>query len=135
MPTPQDIFRQPTVAGLAEVSSRQIGEMVIEQLRDLDHIAYIRFASVYREFADLDALKEELETLEAVGSRAGLEQQPPLIPEEDLESLARPPAWRALRRRGGQRRAGTGGPSQRLPAGRKDAPLSQLDETAQENPA
>jgi transcriptional repressor NrdR len=117
--------------GLAEVSSQQIGEMVMEQLRELDQIAYIRFASVYREFADLDALKEELETLEAGAADTG--QQPSLIPEEELEGLARPPAWRALRRRGGRRRAGTGtvGPSQRLPAERRESPLRQLDEAAQ----
>jgi len=49
--------------GRAEVSSTIIGDMVMEKLRKLDKIAYIRFASVYRDFTDIDALKSELETL------------------------------------------------------------------------
>ncbi len=49
--------------GRAEVSSTVIGDMVMEKLRKLDKIAYIRFASVYRDFTDIDALKSELETL------------------------------------------------------------------------
>src|SRR3972149_2597394 len=40
----------------AEVPSSYIGELVMERLRSLDHIAYIRFASVYRAFADVDEL-------------------------------------------------------------------------------
>mgnify|MGYP000863328754 FL=1 len=49
--------------GKAEVSSRVIGEMVIERLRDLDEVAYVRFASVYRSFSDLEALKREVDDL------------------------------------------------------------------------
>jgi len=84
--------------GLAEVSSRDIGEMVMGHLRQLDQIAYIRFASVYRQFADLDDLKEELDSLEstAMTTAEGI-AQPPLIPAEELQGLARVPAWRALR--------------------------------------
>jgi transcriptional repressor NrdR len=83
--------------GLAEVSSRSIGEMVMGHLRQLDQIAYIRFASVYHQFADLDDLKEELDALEAAGSGVEAGAQPPLIPPEQLQGLSRPPAWRALR--------------------------------------
>ncbi|MCR4403202.1 MAG: transcriptional regulator NrdR [Firmicutes bacterium] len=46
-----------------EVSSREIGEMVIRRLRDLDKVAYVRFASVYREFKDIDTFMEELRKL------------------------------------------------------------------------
>lgn len=46
-----------------EVDSKAIGEMVIRKLRALDKVAYIRFASVYKEFDDLDSFKEELEKL------------------------------------------------------------------------
>ena len=42
-----------------EVESRQLGEMVMERLRDVDQIAYVRFASVYRRFADLGELIDE----------------------------------------------------------------------------
>jgi transcriptional repressor NrdR len=47
-----------------EVSSETIGELIMERLRDLDDVAYIRFASVYRSFDDADSFKEELEELE-----------------------------------------------------------------------
>jgi transcriptional repressor NrdR len=43
-----------------EVPSRVIGELVMERLKALDHVAYVRFASVYRNFQDLDEFEEEL---------------------------------------------------------------------------
>jgi transcriptional repressor NrdR len=46
-----------------EVSSSDIGELVMDRLRALDKVAYIRFASVYRAFADLESFEEELNTL------------------------------------------------------------------------
>ena len=49
--------------GLPEVSGRYIGELVVERLRDLDLVAYIRFASVYRPLADLESLRRELDSL------------------------------------------------------------------------
>ena len=49
--------------GTSEVSSAVIGDMVMTHLRRLDYIAYIRFASVYRDFTDISDLKQELETL------------------------------------------------------------------------
>jgi transcriptional repressor NrdR len=58
-----------------EVPSTLIGELVMDRLSDLDPIAYVRFASVYRQFADLDALKDELEAL-ASGSRPAGAQLP-----------------------------------------------------------
>ena len=47
-----------------EVESKAIGEIVIKKLKSLDKIAYIRFASVYREFEDLERFGEELEKLQ-----------------------------------------------------------------------
>ena len=49
--------------GKAEIASSIIGDMVMERLKSLDYIAYIRFASVYREFTDITALKQEVDTL------------------------------------------------------------------------
>jgi transcriptional repressor NrdR len=49
--------------GKAEVPSSAIGEAVLQQLKAVDHVAYIRFASVYREFADLQDLKREVDVL------------------------------------------------------------------------
>jgi transcriptional repressor NrdR len=50
--------------GTPEVPSSAIGESVLRHLRELDQVAYIRFASVYREFADLDELRREVEGLQ-----------------------------------------------------------------------
>lgn len=46
-----------------EVEASKIGEMVIERLKDLDEIAYVRFASVYRQFKDINEFKRELNKL------------------------------------------------------------------------
>ena len=56
--------------GLAEVSSSVVGEMAMERLRALDQIAYIRFASVYQSFDDLEQLKREVDDLFAARSDA-----------------------------------------------------------------
>ena len=47
----------------SEVSSKIIGELVMEQLRKVDEVAYVRFASVYRQFKDINTFMEELNTL------------------------------------------------------------------------
>ena len=44
-----------------EISSREIGELVMEKVHDLDPVAYVRFASVYREFKDVETFMDELE--------------------------------------------------------------------------
>ena len=48
---------------LREIPSEIIGELVMKCLRELDHVAYVRFASVYREFKDIDNFMQELESL------------------------------------------------------------------------
>ncbi len=67
--------------GKAEIASSVVGELVMEKLKKLDHIAYIRFASVYRDFADITSLKREVDTL-----IAGKEivSQLPLLPKEEV---------------------------------------------------
>jgi transcriptional repressor NrdR len=49
--------------GTVEVPSTTVGEIVLNELKQLDEVAYIRFASVYRQFADVDDLRRELDTL------------------------------------------------------------------------
>jgi transcriptional repressor NrdR len=51
--------------GTAEVPSSAIGEGVLRELKALDEVAYIRFASVYRQFQDIDDLRREVEELRA----------------------------------------------------------------------
>ena len=49
--------------GISEVSSQEIGNMVLKRLLDVDKVAYVRFASVYRDFKDVDEFSEELRSL------------------------------------------------------------------------
>jgi transcriptional repressor NrdR len=51
------------VVGEREVPARQIGEWIMQELRELDQVAYVRFASVYRSFQDVNAFKEEIDRL------------------------------------------------------------------------
>ncbi len=50
-------------SGVTEISSKEIGEMVLKRLVKLDKVAYVRFASVYRDFKDIDEFNEELRSL------------------------------------------------------------------------
>jgi Predicted transcriptional regulator, consists of a Zn-ribbon and ATP-cone domains len=52
------------MSGERELPSRRIGEFVMDELRKLDHVAYVRFASVYRSFQDVADFREEIEKLE-----------------------------------------------------------------------
>ena len=47
-----------------EVSSQEIGELTLQKLKDIDLVAYVRFASVYRDFGDLDSFMSELKKLQ-----------------------------------------------------------------------
>lgn len=66
-----EVERRVRQSGQREVASAQIGEVVMELLRDLDQIAYVRFASVYRQFADVGALRRALDELEARAGNRG----------------------------------------------------------------
>ena len=57
------ITRKLRSLGEREVTSRQIGEIVMEELHQLDEVAYVRYASVYRHFQDVEAFREEIERL------------------------------------------------------------------------
>ena len=61
------------VTGEREVSSRMIGEEVMTKLRELDEVAYVRFASVYRSFRDLSEFQDELNRLNALKPTADSE--------------------------------------------------------------
>lgn len=76
--------------GKAEIPSAVIGDMVMERLKNLDYIAYIRFASVYREFTDITALKQAVDTLLSAETEVSQPtSQLPLLPNEELETLAK----------------------------------------------
>jgi transcriptional repressor NrdR len=60
----QRIKNRIRASGDRELPSRRLGEWVMGELRDLDQVAYVRFASVYRSFQDVNAFREEIEKLQ-----------------------------------------------------------------------
>lgn len=58
------IIHQAHACGEREITSQQIGEWVMNELRKLDQVAYVRFASVYRSFQDIKEFREEVSRLE-----------------------------------------------------------------------
>lgn len=64
------IQRQIETMGESEIASHAIGEMVMEGLRQLDSVAYIRFASVYRDFSEARDFEEFASNVRDIGSRA-----------------------------------------------------------------
>jgi len=69
------------VAGEREVRSVMIGELVMEELRQLDEVAFVRFASVYRSFQDVEEFREEIERLQQVSKHLVDREQMSLLPE------------------------------------------------------
>jgi len=59
----EDIEKVISNKMLTEVESKLIGEMIMERLKDLDEISYVRFASVYRQFKDINTFLEEIKSL------------------------------------------------------------------------
>ena len=69
-------------SGEREIASRAVGEAVMEALRDLDRVAYVRFASVYRKFEDVSEFRDEVERLENEPPPEARRSQIPLIPDD-----------------------------------------------------
>lgn len=88
-PVPSDEFEQALgrlihrlrTMGEREVPSRLIGELVMEELRNLDEVAYVRFASVYRSFQDITEFQDEIARLQDVSRAAASREQMSLLPE------------------------------------------------------
>ena len=59
----EDIEKTISNKMITEVNSKDIGEMVMDRLKDIDEISYVRFASVYREFKDINTFLEEIKNL------------------------------------------------------------------------
>jgi transcriptional repressor NrdR len=95
--------------GDREVPSRVIGELVMEELRQLDEVAYVRFASVYRHFEDVEAFHEEIRRLRDQREGKPREHKRPAkrqpVPDRDQLSLLppeSPPAKEPTAGEGGQ---------------------------------
>src|SRR5688572_1697696 len=71
--------------GEREVPARKLGEWVMSELRGLDKVAYVRFASVYRSFQDVSEFSAEIERLEHEPSADMKRQQLPLIEPDDKD--------------------------------------------------
>ena len=67
--------------GEREVPSRLIGELVMEELRELDEVAYVRFASVYRSFQDVTEFQDEIKRLQEISEATASREQMSLLPE------------------------------------------------------
>ena len=88
-PVPADEFEQAIgrlvhrlrTMGEREVPSRLVGELVMEELRSLDEVAYVRFASVYRSFQDVTEFQDEIQRLQQISSTAAGREQMSLLPD------------------------------------------------------
>ena len=69
-------------SGERELKSRTLGEWVMEELRELDPVAYVRFASVYRSFQDVDAFREEIQRLQSEPTPESRRKQLRLLPDD-----------------------------------------------------
>ena len=79
------ITRKLMASGEREIPSLQIGELVMEELKSLDQVAYVRFASVYRKFEDVNAFREEIERLENQPGPEARRQQLDLLSSDDKD--------------------------------------------------
>lgn len=85
----ESVMRKLRASGERELPSRRVGEWVMEELRDLDHVAYVRFASIYRSFEDVNAFRDEIERLERLPSAETRKNQLTLIEPEQPEPTRR----------------------------------------------
>lgn len=67
--------------GEREVPSRLVGDLVMQELRGLDEVAYVRFASVYRRFQDVTEFEEEIKRLQKISETAANREQMSLLPD------------------------------------------------------
>ena len=67
--------------GEREVPSRLIGDLVMEELRNLDEVGYVRFASVYRSFQDVTEFQDEIRRLQEISDESMAREQMSLLPE------------------------------------------------------
>ena len=76
------VIHKLQTTGEREVPSRLVGEMVMEELRDLDEVAYVRFASVYRSFQDVTEFQDEIRRLREMTDEERRRNQMSLLPDE-----------------------------------------------------
>lgn len=77
------IMKRMRATGDREIPAQRVGGWVMDELRDLDQVAYVRFASVYRSFEDVSAFEEEIEKLKQGPSPEEKRQQHSLLPDDE----------------------------------------------------
>lgn len=77
------IMKMIRARGERDFASQDIGNLVMEELRDIDQVAYVRFASVYRSFQDVNAFEEEIERLKSAPSPELKKRQHSLLPDDE----------------------------------------------------
>lgn len=77
------IMKRLRATGDREVPAQYIGDWVMDELRNLDQVAFVRFASVYRSFEDVSAFEEEIERLKKIPSPEEKRSQHSLLPEDE----------------------------------------------------
>jgi transcriptional repressor NrdR len=76
--------------GEREIVSRQIGELLMDELKEIDQVAYVRFASVYRSFQDINAFSETVRHLQNEPSADSRRKQLRLIPDPETPETTTP---------------------------------------------
>ena len=84
-----NIEAQLNQLGRGEVATTTIGDMVMERLHQLDGVAYIRFASVYRAFADIEEMKQEADAYERLRLLRTSKSQLPLFSNNELDIIVK----------------------------------------------
>ncbi len=87
----EDIEAELHQLGLGEVPSSKIGEMVMDRLRKVDRVAYIRYASVYRDFQDIESFEQAVKDLREGNTQLSL---PEVAPGQPRMRRRRPPKAR-----------------------------------------
>jgi transcriptional repressor NrdR len=87
-----EVEREVGELGVSEIASRDIGERVLPRLRALDQVAYVRFASIYRDFRDLEGFEKELDSLRNDTGRHEIPELGDTVdtPREDTDKHAIP---------------------------------------------
>ena len=78
------IIRKVQKLGEREIQSRNLGEIVMLELREIDEIAFVRYASVYRRFQDIEEFEKEIESLRDTPSAADSRSQISIFQDEDV---------------------------------------------------
>ncbi|MCC5868595.1 MAG: transcriptional regulator NrdR [Gammaproteobacteria bacterium] len=79
----QRIVHRLQTMGEREIPSSRLGDLVMDALRQLDEIAYVRFASVYRSFQDVTEFEEEIQRLQQIARTTAAREQMSLLPDEE----------------------------------------------------